>query len=150
MKLCSFRASYGRHLCHGRHVLLVPAITKHLPTPLQGVHHLLFLLQHSIQLSTKGMVTFSRTFLRATWRVSVHKRQIWCAKSQLVITLEAWSALEKKTLVHFSHHQFLGGKLFELSCPFLPGIRNCIIYGKTGVCYVHNELPTKISQWHPH
>ena len=31
MKLCSFCASYGRHLCH---VLLVPPITKHFTTPL--------------------------------------------------------------------------------------------------------------------
>ena len=33
MKLCSFCA---RHLCHGNHVLLVPPITKHLPTPLKS------------------------------------------------------------------------------------------------------------------
>ena len=28
MKLCSFRASYGIHLCHGSHVLLVPPHNK--------------------------------------------------------------------------------------------------------------------------
>ena len=32
MKLCSVRA---RHLCHGNNVLLVPPMTKHLPTPLR-------------------------------------------------------------------------------------------------------------------
>ena len=92
---------------------------------------------YSSQLFTKGIVTFSRTLLRATLleflSIRHHLESSWSSP---------WDTLEQQMLVRFSHRQLLGGKLFELFCPFIPGIRNCIIHGKTGV----NKLPTKISQ----